>query len=112
MAARLAALAAAAAFAPGDRHRAPASSSRRPTARLAHEDRAPTRQDRAPKRTALAVATDLERIEAERVAALRKAKKTWIAPSARPRPNAQRAQSQPAPIQQGAYNGTTSERDR
>jgi len=67
----------------------------------------------APKQaTALAVATDLERIEAERVAALRKAEEDMDRSERDAEAERLRAQSQPALIQQGAYNGTTSERDR
>ena len=67
----------------------------------------------APKQTtALAVATDLERIEAERMAALRKAEEDMDRAEREAEAERLRVQSQPALIQQGAYNGTTSERDR
>ncbi len=67
----------------------------------------------APKETtALAVNTDLKRIEAERQAALRKAEGEMDRSERDAEAERVRAQSQPAPIQQGAFNGTTSERDR
>ena len=62
--------------------------------------------------TALAVKTDLKRIEAEREAALSKAEGEMDRSERDAEAERVRAQFQPAPIQQGAFNGATSERDR